>query len=108
MPSAPSIACYCSYSRCAGLCILQVYNPEDTLSASLMRTSPTGALTPPVPGMRPPAPAGGNLTTEALAALLAQAGGGAPAGGMPQYSPGPVQTQQQPAGGNGELLLLFG
>lgn len=80
----------------------QVYNPEDTLSASLMRTSPSGVMTPPLPGMRPPAAPGGGLPSDALAALLAQTGG-APqaASGMQQFAPPPPQ---QPGGGNDALI----
>ena len=79
---------------------LQVYNPEDALSASLKRTSPSGAMTPPLPGMRPAPAPGGGLPADALAALLAQTGGAPQApSGMPQFAPPPPQ---QPGAGNGE------
>lgn len=82
-----------------------MYSPEDTLSASLLRTSPTGPLSPPVPNMRPGAP-GGNLTPDALAALLS---GGAPAPGAgmpPPYGAGPSQPPQQAGASNGERCGL--
>jgi hypothetical protein len=75
----------------------QVFNPEDTMAASLMRASPTGPLTPPMTPLRAPA-AGGALQQDQLAALLGAAGGG-------QYPPPPppqaAQHQQQQAPGAG-------
>ena len=95
-----STAGRCSKDTLPRFVALQVYNPEDTLSASLMRTSPSGAMTPPLPGMRPAPAPGGGLPTDALAALLAQTGGTSQApSGMPQFAPPPPQ---QPGAGNGE------
>ena len=78
----------------------QVYNPDEANLATLLRTSPTGPLTPPMTPLRapPPGPLPGNLPPEALAALLGQ--NQALAAGLGGMAPPPMPGA--PPGAHGE------
>lgn len=85
----------------------QVYNPEDALSASLMRNSPTGTLTPPLPGAIQPGTQTGNITPDSLAALLAQSSApmsGGMHGGLSAFGRGQAQSGGPGVSGNDALI----